>query len=75
MLLYDTLFQKDGRYEPRPKKGVGVGRQRKPNDGDLVFAQSILKEKPSTSYSEIADKLEQYSATGRVSKQCLPEWY
>ena len=61
----------DGRYEPRPKKGVGAGRQRKLNDGDLVFVQSILIEKPSTSYSEIADKLEQYSATGRVSKQCL----
>jgi hypothetical protein len=64
-------YCEDGLYEPRPKKGVGAGRQRKLNDGDLVFVQSILKEKPSTSYSEIADKLEQYSATGRVSKQCL----
>jgi hypothetical protein len=65
-------YCEDGRYEQRPKKGVGAGRQRKLNDGDLVFVQSILKEKPSTSYSEIADKLEQYSVTGRVSKQCLP---
>ena len=63
----------DGRYEPRPKKGVGAGRQRKPNDGDLVFVQFILKEKLSTPYSEIVDKLEQYSATGRVAKQCLSQ--
>jgi hypothetical protein len=67
-------YCEDGRYETRPKKGVGAGRQRKLNDGDLVFVQSILKEKPSTSYSEIAEKPEQYSATGRVSKQCLSHY-
>ena len=50
-------YCEDGRYEPRPKKGVDAGRQRKLNDGDLVFAQFILKEEPLTSYSEIADKL------------------
>ena len=50
-------YCEDGRYEPRPKKGVDAGRQRKLNDGDLVFVQFILKEEPSTSYSEIADKL------------------
>ena len=64
-------FCEDGKFDPRPKQGVGAGRQRKLNDGDLIFVESVLKEKPSTSYSEIADKLEQYSATGRVSKQEL----
>ena len=67
-------YCEDGRYEPRPKKGVGAGRQGKLNDGDLFFFQSILKEKPSTSYSEIAEKPQQYSVTGRVLKQCLSHY-
>lgn len=48
----------DGNLELQPKKGSGAGRQRKRSDGDLVFIQSVLEEKQSTSCSEIADKLE-----------------
>ena len=39
-------FCEDGKFEPRPKKGVGAGRQRKLNNGDLIFIESVLKEKP-----------------------------
>ena len=60
-------YCEDGHCVCRARKGAGGGRPRKLNDGDLQFVELCLKEKPSVSYNEIVDKLEQYSSTGRVS--------
>ena len=48
----------DGNVSPRPHGG---GRTRKFSNGDLVLIETILKEKPSTSYNVISEKLQEFS--------------
>lgn len=64
-------YCEDGENLPRAKKGAGGGNPRKLKDADLNLVESLIKDKPSTSYNVILDNIEQYSATGRVSKPTL----
>ena len=63
-------FCSDGEVSPRAHGG---GRKRKLDDGDVVFIESCVREKPSISQKELIDKFKQYSPAVNVSKKNISD--